>query len=258
MGPVRENPWRLAEFLTEPLDRGLDAEVVTTTDEQPAAGFEHVFIPLDNVDPERAAEFDEHTAASYAGGARLQYSSGAWDQADPADIALEGGCFEVARCYYYDRLPRDMGATTDETSDIIIERFPTQRPNGVRDWVAWLDGPGRQDGIDWRDRFYLDQRCGGWLSAGLQGFDISGRRQVFLGNDHGLLADLLSADVASRRTSAPQAEIVARLAPALADMPFNPGSGKSTRSSGASAPKQDKMTGLGARLRGLSRKRPAR
>ncbi|MFV2064588.1 MAG: hypothetical protein ACC726_13925, partial [Chloroflexota bacterium] len=139
-----------------------------------AAGFEYVAIPLDGLDRDRTAEFDRHTAASYVGGAWLQHGTRAWEHTESAAVVLEGGCFEVARCYYWPRLPTQMGETPEEATATILKRFPSQRPEGVRGWVDWVRGAGRQDELEWRDRFFLEQRCGGWLSAGLQGFDLSG------------------------------------------------------------------------------------
>lgn len=193
-----------------------------------AVGYEHVQIPMDVVDPARAAEFDEHTSGGFDGGPRLQYSSGGWDRVEASAVALEGGCFEMARCYYYDRLPREVGGSPGEAAKAILERFPTQRPDGVRAWTEWafadgIDAVGGIDtGLDWRDRFYLEQRVGGWLSAGLQGFDISGRRQVHIANERNVLADLLSFPQSQRRSGAHEAALVEQMAPDLTAFPYNP------------------------------------
>jgi hypothetical protein len=187
-----------------------------------SVGFQHVRIPLDVVDPARAAEFDEHTGGGFTGGPQLQYSTGGWDRVEASAVALEGGCFEMARCYYYDRLPRDLGVSAAKAADAILERFPTQRPDGVRAWAEWAFADGTEAGLDWRDRFYLEQRVGGWLSSGLQGFDISGRRQVHIANERSVLADLLSFPQPQRRRSAHEAALVQQMAPDLAAFPYNP------------------------------------
>jgi hypothetical protein len=144
-------------------------------------------------------------------------------------IVLEGGCFEVARCFYWYRLPRDLGVDVDAATEAILERFPTQRPAGVRAWVEWALGPGQQPDLDWRDRFYLEQRCGGALSSGLQGFDISGLRMLYLANCHTLLEDLLSAPHQLRMANRVQGDVIEALAPALAVHPYNPGSRQDER-----------------------------
>lgn len=221
-----------------------------------ALGVEHVQIPLEGIDPERVAAFEEHTAASYMGGPWLQHATGAWETMEAGAIALEGGCLEFARSTYFLRLPRDMGPTAADTTRVILERFPSPRPEGVRAWVDWMRGKGRQDDIDWRDRFYVEQRCGGWMSAGLQGFDLSGRRQLHLANCAALLSDLYSVPEQDRFAGAPQAEVVRRLAPALAAFPYNPGSTKHSGRSraAASAAGQRESTGLRARLGRIGRR----
>lgn len=232
-----------------------------------AAGYEHVTIPLEVVDPGRAAEFDEHTAGGFTGGPQLQYSTGGWERVEASAVALEGGCFEVARGYYYDRLPREHGGP-EAAADAILERFPSARPEGVRAWTRWAleaDGEGSADPaseapdrlLDWRDRFYLEQRVGGWLSAGLQGFDLSGRRQVHIANERGLLGDLLAVPQPLRRQGMHEAALVERLAPELASFPVNPdagkgGDGRGRRSEGAGrAARRPGEAGAGGRAVGI-------
>jgi len=217
-----------------------------------AAGYEHVFISLEGVDAQRAADFDTHTSGGFSGGPQLQYSSGALEQVEASSVMLEGGCFEMARGYYYDRLPRDVGGDPGSAADVVLEKFPSQRPAGVRAWADWAFADP-DDGLDWRDRFYLEQRVGGWLSAGLQGFDISGRRSLHIGNDRGILADLLGFPQAERRASSHQAALVELMAPALAAFPYNPGSGSGKGKGGTKAASDgSKASGTGGpRRRGL-------
>ncbi len=214
-----------------------------------AAGFEHLEIPLDVIDADRADEFDRHTAASFPGGARLQYAAGGWDRVEASAIALEGGVFEVARGNYYYRLPREMGSSAIETTEIILKRFPSQRPAGVRAWVDWVRGPGQQQDLDWRDRFYLEQRVGGALSSGVQGFDITGQRMVYLANCPVLLGDLLGAPEEPRWESLYEHELVERMAPALSVYPYNPGSTKGESARKAFASRTRKKPGVVSRLR---------
>lgn len=218
-----------------------------------AAGLDHVQIPMLDGDPQKARDFDRHTAFGFVGGARTQYETGGWARVEASAVALEGGCFEYARCYYYDRLPREMGSTADQVAADVVARFPTRRPDGVGAWAEWILDQGTQDDLDWRDRFYLEQRMGGWLSSGLQGFDISGRRQIHIANCDALLADLLSVPTAQRRAGTHEAALVERLAPVLAGFAYNPGSGghgSSGEGGGTSPRARSPRTGHGL-LRGI-------
>ncbi|MFV2064628.1 MAG: hypothetical protein ACC726_14130, partial [Chloroflexota bacterium] len=234
---------------TSPGDRELPPRLAA------ALGLEHIQIPMVEVDPQKASDFDRHTAFGFVGGARTQYSTGGWDRVESSAVALEGGCFEFARGYYYGRLPSDMGGKVSRVVADVTARFPTGRPAGVEAWADWILGAGRQADLDWRDRFYLEQRMGGWLSAGLQGFDISARRQIHIANCDALLADLLNVPLAERRAGTHEAALVERLAPALAAFPYNPGSGGRSKGSGTQGKGRRASRSLLDRIRGASERR---
>ena len=119
-------------------------------------------------------------------------------------------------------------------------------------------GPGHQDGLEWRDRFYLEQRAGGWISAGRQGFDLTGRRMVLPANCFALLSDALSLPAPLRARAVLEEAFVRHLAPDLANHPYNPGSKKEQRKArrAAKAGGADAgRTGFVSRLRRAVRRR---
>lgn len=229
-------------------DRDLPSKLAATV------GYDNVHIPLEVVDPVRAAEFDEHTCGGYAGGPQLQYTTGGWAQVEDTAVALEGSGLELFRCFYFERLPRDFGTTPAGAAEAMLSKFPSPRPDAIHAWAEWAFPGGRSEGMDWRDRIYLEQRIGGWLSAGLQGFDISGRRMVHIANDRSVISDMLSFPVPQRTDSVHTAALVRHMAPDLAAFPYNPGTrpkgkrgGKDKRPSTATA-SPDSST---ARAKGL-------
>jgi hypothetical protein len=213
---------------TSPADRELPPRLAA------AVGQRHVAIELGDVDHDREAAFDRHTARGYVGGPRTQFSRGGWEAREPGTIALEGGCFEIGRAYYYDRLPRRRPATPSAMADTVLAAFPTGDAAGVLAWAEWV-ADDRDDDLDWRDRFYLEQRLGGWLSAGLQGFDLTGLTMLHLANERGVMTDLLGFSTAERRASLHEERLVARMAPPLAAIPYGPDGHARKDASGSTA-----------------------
>jgi hypothetical protein len=76
--------------------------------------------------------------------------------------------------------------------------------------------------MDWRDRFYFDQRLGGWLAANQIYPDIFDSTNFYPGNCLWIFDLLLRLDPAKRRSGAAQRKIISQLAPVLLELPINP------------------------------------
>jgi hypothetical protein len=115
--------------------------------------------------------------------------------------------------------------STPPTADEIARglREPPGTPIGpaLAEWVEVLKRtPVR--GLDWRDRLYLEQRLGGWLSALEQGLDITLGERVHIANAAATYNLMLELPEETRAQAQHQRDLVARLAPTLAEFPFNP------------------------------------
>lgn len=90
----------------------------------------------------------------------------------------------------------------------------------IAEWLAWvLEAP--EPGLDWRDRFAIEQRLAGWLAAKEQLYDLEDVVRIPVANSavvYSCLAGLADA----KRGGAHKVEIVRRLAPQLAELPYNP------------------------------------
>jgi hypothetical protein len=183
-----------------------------------AVGVEHRRIDIPALDADALAAFDTHTSGHCIDGPRDQVAHRVWDMI-PLDAAvLGGGCFELARAYYHDRVD-DAPPTARGIADAVLARWG-DRPEGVQAWAGWVaDDPGD---LDWRDRLYLEQRIAGWLSSNAQGIDLTGRRQVHIANDGPMIRGLLARPVAERIEREHQRAVIRHLAPALDDFPINP------------------------------------
>jgi hypothetical protein len=147
---------------------------------------------------------------------------GQWDFGRPGDFVLRGGGFEAGRAYYYDRLP----ANLDRVSARTLAGAFGEPPNSPAeaDLRAWLDGilADPIPLLDWRDRFYLEQRLGAWLSAIEQELDLTGRERFYAINAEATYRLLLDLPEEIRRTGQHQLDLTRRLAPDLLRFPVNP------------------------------------
>ena len=164
--------------------------------------------------------FDEHTARHIPDMDRHFFACHQWDEVPAAALDLGGGLFETGRCYYWRKLP-ELPQDPAETTAAILAALPSSDPAGVEAWAAWLHAT-RGPAMDWRDRFYVEQRGGGWLSSIGQGLDLAGPSRVHVASCAELLADLLAIPAHVRRIGAHHDHLIARMAPALTRFPVNP------------------------------------
>ena len=77
--------------------------------------------------------------------------------------------------------------------------------------------------MDWRDRFYLEQRLAGWLSSEEQSLDLIDADKFYIANSHYYFAHMLRVPEEKRCVSQHHIDLIARMAPELIKFPFNPG-----------------------------------
>ena len=195
------------------------------------AGVEHHLIPCPPLDSQRQRDYAAHTGGHTAAMDGEFYANGAWDGVPEGAVVLHGGVFEVARCFYWGQIPPGLAADGEDTASRIFDAFrgklynPPSHCEALREWLAWVARtpdvlPGGT--MDLRDRFYLEQRVAGWLSAIDQGVDLTGRQLFQVGNCADFLAIALAMPVDVRRSSQHQAELIRRMAPDLLSEPINP------------------------------------
>jgi hypothetical protein len=190
--------------VTFTFDRGADAKYALTHGDAEipaqlaaATGLEHHLIAPNRYDAETAALFDRHTCFHSADAERYEVSHHQWAQIPANAIVLQGCVLEAVRGYYHFHQPP----------------IPTK-------WRDWIGRTPTE--VDWRDRLYLEQRVGGWLSSVEQGVDLTGRRSIYPANCGRLLSEILALPEATRTGGFYQRLLVQRMAPELAALPVNP------------------------------------
>jgi hypothetical protein len=186
-----------------------------------AVGVEHRMISAGAVDADLLQIFDAHVAGLVVDIDRMFFARGQWSEIDGGAIDLGGGVFELARCYYHTKLPPLAEVSAATVAAAIGEHLATSHPEGVAQWADWLVETPDAD-LDWRDRFYLEQRAGGWLSSIGQALDLVGPARVHVASCGALIEAALGIPEAVRRTGAHHEHLIRRLAPELARFPINP------------------------------------
>ncbi len=183
-----------------------------------SVGYQHRTIAWQPEDPARLAAFETETAGHSIDGALRQVPRGLWDHIPEDATVLGGGCFETGRLYYHRKLPKDAGDAASMAA-LILSRRPGDAV-GIGEWTRWVEA--HPEPMDWRDRLYMEQRIGGWLSSDAQGIDSTGRQVIHLANCTAFLSEVLDIPVEDRVGGAHQLAMIERLAPVLAGFPVNP------------------------------------
>jgi hypothetical protein len=92
---------------------------------------------------------------------------------------------------------------------------------GLRMWLDWTEETP-VDRLDWRDRFYIEQRMGGWQSSKEQLYDMLPLERIPIINCARFHALMLGIDESRRAGKSWEGDLVARLCPDLAGIPANP------------------------------------
>ena len=114
------------------------------------------------------------------------------------------------------------------TSGGLLRAFFSSRPKPLSLWTdameMWrrsLSDPIALD-LDWRDRFYLEQRFGAWASTVQRTLDVLDGNFFYPANCLWLDHLMLQFSPSERRAGYAQRASIGLLAPSLLEFPFNP------------------------------------
>ncbi|HET6158234.1 MAG TPA: hypothetical protein VFE34_07825 [Dongiaceae bacterium] len=156
-------------------------------------------------------------------------ASGRADHMHDSGLTIAGGHgFEIGRCAHWARFFRAGFTQTLPTPGGLLRSFFHSRPAPLSLWMdamtAWersLSDPIALD-LDWRDRFYLEQRFGAWASTVQRTLDILDGSFFYPANCLWVAHQLLQYSPHERRAGMAQRAVIQVLAPPLATLPFNP------------------------------------
>jgi len=195
------------------------------------AGVPHHIIRREHFDVDRVRTFEAHIAGHTVDLGRELYAFRQYDQLPADGVEILTTLFEVGSHYYGAKLP----PRPDEVVRSIERAFgfaehhaeSSAHREGIREWARWIESHP-EPAMDWRDRFYWEQRGAGWAGAFFQGNDLI-VESVSPVNCQSIMSAMLSIDPAKRRGKRWEVDLVYRMAPFLADHPYSVGGSLSAR-----------------------------
>jgi hypothetical protein len=195
------------------------------------AGVPHHFIGREHFDVDRVRTFEAHIAGHTADLGRELYAFRQYDQLPANGVEILTTLFELGSGYYGQKLP----SKPDEVVRSIEQAFGFAEHHaesfahreGIREWSRWIEAHP-EPAMDWRDRFYWEQRGAGWAGAFFQGNDLI-VESVSPVNCQSIMSAMLGIDPAKRRGKRWEVDLVYRMAPFLADHPYAVGGPLSAR-----------------------------
>lgn len=188
------------------------------------AEVEHKWIDIKEFSNEKLDLIDKHTYKSTLENDRIYFARGQWDWTTDQDIILLGQVLEVGSCQYYDLLKKSPDNETVEIIEKFNLRIDSAKYEGILAYSKWVDYYNYvySEQIDWRDRFYLEQRLSGWLRAGQQGLDLVKGERIHVYNTQRILCAALSLPHHKRKNKEFIKDLIKRMAPELNELPYNP------------------------------------
>jgi len=198
-----------------------------------ASGYRHSFIKMkkSQFSKEKEKLYDYHTAGNIDDIDRKRFSHGQWDMFSKDDLILRGGAFEIGRCIYWTYMDSNFDIVniingTDVGKTLIKKNGLGYDPQSfhaaaVPEWMEWVKQTPTE-GLDWRDRYYLEQRVAGWLSSVEQSLDLTGAERYYLVNCHDIMSLLLSFPVEIRKSDKHFTDLINKMYPDIPQFPFNP------------------------------------
>lgn len=186
-------------------------------------GYEHLFLRGSRHHPQRLPLVRLHSAGHVSEGDATPFVCGDRDRLQ--GLAFGGHGFAVASGFFQLRqLPAtlaDAETGARQLAQLFLEPVTSTATVGLRDWLTWvIQHP--QPHLDWRDRFFIEQRQAGWLSAKEQVYDLADLERFPILNSAHLYSILLSVREDDRLDSKLQAALIQQVAPELCHHPFNP------------------------------------
>jgi hypothetical protein len=139
-------------------------------------------------------------------------------------ISIGGWCFGVGKALGRQSLPDsidDLKTCTQQIAQAYNEPLASSAIAGIQDWLKWVQKTP-QEHLDWRDRFYIEQRLAGWQSSKEQLYDLSKIERIPVINAARNYALMLGIEEHRRLEAKYQVELISRIAPQLSSYPCNP------------------------------------
>lgn len=209
-------------------------------------GLEHELVRPGKRNAEAGRRYDDQVAGLVRERDRDFVERGQFGWLHEGDVVLRGIMFDGTRSGYGEllsgvelnarQLAEVFGATPDQEAALAI-------------WVRGVHADPQT--LRWDHRFWFDQKCASYAAVSETALDLFAPHSVMPGNSVRYQELALSLPWVWRRESRHHRELVARWAPEIADVPYNPPRGLTSRAARIPGALQRRVRTLAALARGL-------
>ncbi len=184
-------------------------------------GVKHNFIKRKPISTEMLADYYHFSVGNSKGADASFYACKQFSCFGEDTIVIRSGLFEAGQTY-----ARSYTLPDIESFEKGITTYYSDLQNDENQKSAfseWLQNAKENpiDYVDIRDRFYIEQRVGGWAAAIEQSLDINDFTSIQIANCAELLSILLTCDEKERETLALSYETIKILEPKALEIPVN-------------------------------------
>lgn len=208
--------------VTSPVSKG---DMVIPLDIASKIGIDHKWINKGNFSHQKLMLFDNHSAYRVKENDRVYFSNGQWDWTNDDDIILFGQVFEMGHGHYYS----DFSYNNNKMNlSEVLYKFNIKENSlshqSLIKYLEWLQKYEKKysENVDWRDKFYLEQRLAGWLSSLQQALDLVKGEKIHIANSQKFICTLLALSQTTRIGIEHHKKLIEKMAPELLEFPFNP------------------------------------
>jgi len=184
-------------------------------------GFSHLYIkPKCKKSPKLLNEFDTHTFFSLNDANRIFYARKQFEQIPSNVICIKSAVFEVGRGYYRNRIPNPNPSRQDFFRIIPdIGKFENYLKS-LNLYFDWCE----EHPIDMSlpDRYYMEERNGGWLANLEQAFEICPWDSIHIANSAAFVSEMVSLGVQKNNSKEINIACIQKMDAKLLEFPINP------------------------------------
>ncbi len=183
--------------------------------------FLHRYINQKKISKELLNDYYDYSANNTNGVDALFYACSQFSQLPKDSIIIRSGIFEAGQTY-----GRSIAGGTKESFRVGMKKYYSSintDENQSKAFDEWIEYVSKFpiDNIDIRDRFYIEQRVGGWVSAIEQSMDLNDFVSVQIANCAALVSILASATDEERQNLSLSYDTIGYLKPELLNYDIN-------------------------------------
>ncbi|MEM7323186.1 MAG: hypothetical protein AAF531_08880 [Actinomycetota bacterium] len=191
-----------------------------------AVGVEHRELLPGRTDDDRVELARAHTGWFVSDGDALPFVQGVRDHFVGIEIGGQGLGVGKMKMRNLPAEIDDPAGLANRVADHLSEQPGTANRPALARWLAAVaahqDTEPDHERVDWRDRFYMEQRAGGWQAAKEQLYDLHRHHRFFPVNSARTIGWLFAIDPTLRSTGRHRRELIALADDRLLAEPFNP------------------------------------